>query len=69
MIKKNLLIILAFAIMIATTGCCEHGDEKSNNATTAEKPYQMKKYAKVKLTADISHLSKKQKELLKLIFS
>lgn len=68
MIKKSLLIILAFTGMIAFTGCCDQGEKKSENTETTEQPYQMKKYAKVKLTADISHLSENQKDMLKLLF-
>lgn len=66
--KKILLIILAFTGMIAFTGCCEHSEEKTENNETTEQTYKMKKYAKVRLTADISHLSDNQKEMLKLLF-
>ena len=61
MIKTNLLIVLALIGIIAFTGCEQKGEK-------AEQPYQMKKYAKVKLTADISHLNSNQKEMLKLLF-
>ena len=61
MIKANLLIIFAFIGVMTFTGCEQRGEK-------AEQPYQMKKYAKVKLTADISHLSSNQEEMLKLLF-
>ena len=59
--KSNLLIIFAFIGIIAFAGCEQKGEK-------AEQPYQMKKYAKVKLTADISHLSENQKNMLLLLF-
>lgn len=58
--KINLLIIILGAI-ITFAGC-----EQKKEAT--EKPCEMKKYAKVKLTANINHLSDNQKEMLKLLF-
>lgn len=61
MIKTNLLIVFALIGIIAFTGCEPKGEK-------AEQPYQMKKYAKVKLTADLSHLSMNQKDMLKLLF-
>lgn len=61
MIKTNLFIVFAFIGIIAFTGC----EQKSEKG---EQPYQMKKYAKVKLTADLSHLSENQKDMLKLLF-
>jgi hypothetical protein len=66
--KRNLIIILAFTVMMAFAGCCEHVEKKSENNETTEQGYKMKKYAKVKLTANISHLSSNQKEMLKLLF-
>jgi len=54
--------------MIAFTGCCEHSKENTENNETTEQNYKMKKYAKVKLTADISHLSDNQKDMLLLLF-
>jgi len=54
--------------MMAFAGCCEHVEKKSENNETTEQGYKMKKYAKVKLTANISHLSSNQKEMLKLLF-
>ncbi len=61
MIKANLLIIFAFIGIMAFTGCEQRGEK-------AEQPYQMKKYAEVKLTANISYLSNNQKDMLKLLF-
>ena len=66
--KKNLLIIFAFIGIIAITGCDENREKKSDKNETTEQPYKMKKYAKVKLTADISHLSDNQKDMLLLLF-
>jgi len=60
---KTTLFFVAFVVVAAFfAGCCSH--EKENTETT----YEMKKYAKVKLTADINHLSDNQKEMLKLLF-
>jgi hypothetical protein len=61
MFKTKIFIIFALIGAIAFTSC-EQKTEK------AEQPYQMKKYAKVKLTADLNHLSDNQKEMLKLLF-
>ncbi len=61
MIKINHFVIIAVIAILAFTGCEQRGEK-------AEQPYQMKKYAKVKLTADISHLSDNQKDMLKLLF-
>jgi hypothetical protein len=68
MIKKSLLIILVIVGVITFSGCCEHGEKETKKNETTDNPYKMKKYAKVKLTADISHLSENQKEMLKLLF-
>ncbi len=63
-IKSTLLWSTFVAFALLTASCC--GDGEKNE--TSEKPYEMKKYAKVKLTADISHLSENQKEMLGLLF-
>lgn len=60
-------LVLLIAIAIAFTACDSAKKQKEKEANV-EKPYQMKKYAKVKLTADISHLSDNQKEMLRLLF-
>ncbi len=60
---KTTLFFAVFVLVAAFfAGCCGHEQENT------EKPYEMKKYAKVKLTADINHLSDNQKEMLKLLF-
>ena len=60
MIKSNLLTII-LAAFVALTAFAQKTDK-------TEQPYQMKKYAKVKLAADINHLSKNQKDMLLLLF-
>lgn len=64
---KNLFIIFALFGVFAITSC-DNAEKKAEEAKETEQPYQMKKYAKVKLTADLSHLSSNQKEMLKLLF-
>ena len=66
MIKKTLIILLAFTAVFAFNSCCDEPKATDNKET--ESTYKMKKYATVKLTADISHLSENQKEMLKLLF-
>lgn len=63
--NKTLLILLSLFMAYTFTGCCQNA--KEDKAAT-EKPYQMKKYAKVKLTTDISHLNDNQKQMLLLLF-
>ena len=65
-LKTPLLFVAFIAVALLSVSCGEN-TAKSESETT-EKPYEMKKYAKVKLTADISHLSENQKEMLKLLF-
>jgi len=61
---KNILIILAVLFsLFALNSCCE--EEKTTDDKTT---YQMAKYATVKLSTDISHLSDNQKEMLKVLF-
>jgi len=61
---KNILIILAVLFsLFALNSCCE--EEKTTDDKTT---YQMAKYATVKLSTDISHLSDNQKEMLRLLF-
>ena len=64
---KKSLIILAVLFSVFVFNSCG-GDQKAADQKDAESAYQMKKYAMVKLTADISNLSDKQKEMLKLLF-
>jgi len=49
--------------LFALNSCCE--EEKTTDDKTT---YQMAKYATVKLSTDISHLSDNQKEMLRLVF-
>ncbi|MDP2723959.1 MAG: Zn-dependent hydrolase [Bacteroidales bacterium] len=65
-LKTQLLSIAFIAVATMSVSCCQTG--KESESKTTEKPYEMKKYAKVKLTANISHLSENQKEMLKLLF-
>ena len=62
--KKINVILSMLAIVVVLTSC-----DSATNKAKEEKPYEMKKYAKVKLTADITHLSDNQKEMLKFLFS
>lgn len=66
MIRKKLSIvsfILTFALMWGCENMTSETDQKSN-----KKPaYEMAKYATVKLSTDISHLSNNQKEMIKVL--
>jgi hypothetical protein len=54
-------------LFVFLTSCENTTEKKQDNAN--EKPgYQMKKYATVKLTTDISNLTDNQKEMLKLLY-
>lgn len=63
MIKNILSVSIAFVMTLFMFSC-----ENSGNKTEKEPTYKMKKYATFELTADISHLSDNQKEMLKLLF-
>lgn len=65
--NKVILLILTLTFSVAITSC-DQNVKKADEKETTEKPYEMKTYAKVKLTADISHLSDNQKEMLRLLF-
>ena len=65
-LKTQLLSIAFIAVTTMSVSWGQTGQESESKTT--EKPYEMKKYAKVKLTANISHLSENQKEMLKLLF-
>ncbi len=68
---KKILLFGLTAIMLAALISCSNTNSKAKKAkpsATLVKGYQMKKYAKVKLTADISHLNNNQKQMLKLLF-
>lgn len=64
MFRYSLLIVLSFALVF--TSCENVKNEKAEK--TEKKAYKMKKYAEFTLTADISHLSDNQKEMLKKLF-
>lgn len=68
--KKNLLFGLAVLLLTGFVSCNNTTSKEKKITPTAKlvKGYKMKKYAKVKLTADISHLSTNQKKMLKLLF-
>ncbi len=62
------MMFLAFVVVaMISASCCGSGQEDKKENTN-EKPYEMKKYAQVKLTANIDHLSENQKQMLKLLF-
>ncbi len=68
---KRFVIFSVIAVLAVSVFSCKSSNKKTEKEETATEktiPYKMKKYAKVKLTADISHLSDNQKEMLKLLF-
>ena len=65
MLKKSFLLMMVFTLSIVLWSC--QNVEKKKEVKT-EQTYEMAKYAKVKLTSDISHLNDNQKEMLKLLF-
>lgn len=66
--KINLILVLIAAFIVLAACDHNHKHKKDDSSQSTEKPYEMKKYAKVELTADISHLSANQKEMLKILF-
>jgi len=64
MLKYSLLVVIAFSLSFTS---CENAQEKSkeNNDQTS---YQMRSYAEVELTTDISHLSDNQHKMLRKLF-
>ncbi len=68
--KKTLLLSLVFALVTGLISCESQPAKNKEKKPAAElvKNYHMKKYAKVKLTTDISHLSDNQRKMLKLLF-
>ena len=67
MTNKNVLYFISL-ILALTVWSCE-GQKRDSKDATQEKPtYEMREYAIVKLTSDISHLNADQKEMLKLLF-
>jgi hypothetical protein len=73
MSKKYLLVGIVALLSFSFLYSCKSKNEKKQKSslqksTKEENEYKMAKYAKVKLTADISHLSNNQKEMLKYLF-
>ena len=67
--KRFLMFGLIAVLAINLFSCKESNQKKKKHQTTEKKEkYKMKKYAKVKLTADISNLSDNQKNMLKILF-
>ena len=64
--KKSLIIIVVLVAAFAFNSCCD--EPKASDKKNIENTYKMRKYATVKLSTDISHLSDNQKEMLKLLF-
>ena len=64
--NKLLMILLILVAGAAAVSCCNQNAQKDKEET--EKPYEFRKYAKVELTTDISHLSDNQKKMLLLLF-
>ncbi len=66
--NKTLIILLAAFIGFAAVSCDQKAKKEKEEKEKTEKPYMFKKYAEVKLTTDISHLSDNQKKMLTLLF-
>lgn len=64
-IKNFYLVFAAISIMLLS---CEPAKKNEPKKMQAIPGYQMAKYAPVKLTTDISHLSDNQRQMLKLLF-
>ncbi|MCF6171864.1 MAG: Zn-dependent hydrolase [Bacteroidales bacterium] len=64
--KKGLMYLAVLLVVLAFNSCCN--GSKTAEQESAESTYPIKKYATVKLTADISHLSDNQKEMLTYLF-
>jgi len=64
-IYSSFLTALLFVVFLTS---CENAGEKKQENANKKSAYNMAKYATVKLTADISHLTNNQKEMMKLLF-
>jgi hypothetical protein len=64
-IYSSFVIALLFVVFLTS---CENTTEKNQENKNEKPAYNMAKYATVKLTADISHLTNNQKEMMKLLF-
>jgi len=69
--KKPLFFVFVLFLATAVISCGSQQAKKEKKEPKAHlvKNYHMAKYAKVKLTSDISHLSENQRKMLKLLFS
>lgn len=68
MINRILSLVLVSALIIVISGCDNATQKKSESSELTEMQKKVNEYAPVKLTADISHLSDDEKEMLKLLF-
>lgn len=68
MINRILSLVLLSALIIVISGCDSATQKKSESTELTEMQKKVNEYAHVKLTADISHLSDNEKEMLKLLF-
>jgi len=69
MIKKIAFTLLVVSVVIFMAGFKNEPQKQNKKKTVQIEPKsQFAKYAEVKLTADISHLSNNQKKMLKLLF-
>ncbi|MCD4732552.1 MAG: Zn-dependent hydrolase, partial [Bacteroidales bacterium] len=63
------LIVISFFIISCSTGTQKKTTDKQETSTELTAMQKnLQKYVSVKLTADISHLSENEKEMLKLLF-
>ena len=71
MIRLRLLVITLLAFVILSSSCKnknQNASEKEVADTTSAIEQKLAKYVKVKLTADLSVLSEKEKQMLPLLF-
>lgn len=68
--KRNFLLGLVVFLAVGLISCSSQQKKKETKEPPAQlvKNYKMAKYAKVKLTSDISKLSQNQRAMLKLLF-
>lgn len=66
MIKKQLSIV-AFILTLTLMWSCDNITSKTDQNANKKPAYEMAKYATVKLSTDISHLSNNQKEMITVL--